>query len=285
MTEQEQYERIQEYILGRMPEEERAAFEKEMEADEALRARYKELSLLARAVRKANQEADLRIALKETEKRSARSSESGREWSYAAFAPADIERELEGLDYPFIFGWGSGEKISIPAAGFVDSPSGNTAAAGRVIQQPHYLKRTVVAFAVAASLSLAIILPHNARMAASGFDYAPSSLELQIFRGDTPDLLEKAASSYNAEDYAAALLYLDEAAADIDENLSQLSDDDSDIIARQSLTEDRSQVEWYRALTLMKEKKVHKAKRALRSIAASDSRYAEEAARVLKEVY
>ncbi len=265
MTEHEQYERIQEYILGRMPEEERAAFKKEMEADEDLRTRYKELSSLARAVRKANQEADLRMALKEAEKRSARSSESGREWSYAAFAPADIERELEEMGVP---------------------PTGPVDAAAKVIQLPYsYAKRAAVAFAVAASLSLAIILPHNARMAASGFDYAPSSLELQIFRGDTPDLLEKAASSYNEEDYAAALSYLDEAAADIDENLSQLGDDDSDIIARQSLAEDRSQVEWYRALTLMKEKKVHKAKRALRSIAASDSRYAEEAVRVLKEVY
>lgn len=264
MTEQEQYERIQEYILGRMPEEERAAFEKEMEADEDLRTRYKELSSLARAVRKANQEADLRIVLKEAEKRSARSSESGWEWSYAAFSPADIERELEEM-------------------GVHETGQG---AAAKVIQLPSdYVKRAAVAFAVAASLSLAIILPHNARMAVSGFDYAPSSLELQIFRGDTPDLLEKAASSYNAEDYASALSYLDEAAAGIDENLSQLGDDDSDIIARQSLAEDRSQVEWYRALTLMKGKKVHKAKRALRSIAASDSRYAGEAARVLKEVY
>lgn len=73
-TEIEQYERIQEYLRGRMSDEDRAAFERDLATDDSLREQYEDLRLLARSINKANQEVDLRMALEEAEKQHAESS-------------------------------------------------------------------------------------------------------------------------------------------------------------------------------------------------------------------
>ena len=47
----------------------------------------------------------------------------------------------------------------------------------------------------------------------------------------------------------------------------------------------REDISWYKAMSYMQEKKVFKAKSELRKIAKSGSSHAEEAERILKEVY
>ncbi len=221
-TEQQEYERIESYLLSRMSAEEAAAFEKEMAEDDALRARCSDMALLAHAVKRANQEADLRSSLEK------------------------IERH-------------------------------RTARSRRRIYS--------VGFLAAACLSLAVILPVNSHLADRGYDYAPAVLELQEVRGGRSELMDKAVNSYNSGDYDAALEYIEEAGRAVEAELSRLGGDDSDVVARRSLSNEQYELNWYRALTLMKDRKLFKAKRALRAIAASDSRYAAEASRVLKEVY
>ena len=222
ITEQQEYERIESYLLGRMSAEEAAAFEKEMAADDALRARCSDMALLAHAVKRANQEADLRSSLEKIERRQA----------------ARSRRRIYS-----------------------------------------------VGFLAAACLSLAVILPVNSHLAGKGYDYAPALLELQEARGGRSELMDKAVNSYNAGDYDAALEYIEEAGRAVEAELSRLGGDDSDVVARRSLSDEQYELDWYRAFTLMKDRKLFKAKRALRAIAASDSRYAAEASRVLKEVY
>ena len=221
-TEQQECERIESYLLGRMSADEAAAFEKEMAADDALRKRCSDMSLLAHAVKRANQEADLRSSLEK------------------------IERRQTARSRRRIYSWG---------------------------------------FLAAACLSLAVILPVNSHLADKGYDYAPAVLELQEVRGGRSELMDKAVNSYNSSDYDAALEYIEEAGRAVEAELSRLGGDDSDVVARRSLSDEQYELDWYRALTLMKDRKLFKAKRALRAIAASDSRYAAEASRVLKEVY
>ncbi len=221
-TEQQEYERIESYLLGRMSAEEAATFEKEMAADDALRKRCSDMSLLAHAVRRANQEADLRSSFEKIERR--RTSRLRRR----------------------IF---SGSLVAT------------------------------------ACLAISVIFPVGARLAGKGYDYAPAALELQEVRGGRPELMDKTVNSYNSGDYDAALEYLEEASCAVEAELSRLGDNDSDVVARRNLSDEQYELDWYRALTLMKDRKLIKAKRALRAIAASDSRYAAEASRVLKEVY
>ena len=295
-TELEQYERIQEYLRGRLSEKDRAAFKRDLSSDDSLRNQYDDLSLLARSIRKANQEVDLRIALEEYEKQRAESFMAVQKDTAIDAELNQIERELKDMDIPvegpkpsifkvlkdrmkgalrFIVQW------FIPADKLSAEPmSGNT-----ITFSLSYASRMAISFAVAASLALAIILPYNANLATSGFNYAPSRIELQIFRGSTFDIIEEAVNSYNNEDYRAALSYLEEARNNLKTTLAQLDNSDSDVITRQRLTNELYKIEWYCALALMKDKKVKVAKRTLRSISRSDSPFANEALDILKNVY
>ena len=168
-------------------------------------------------------------------------------------------------------------------------PSGNVSAqssgGNTTIFSLSYASRIAISFAVAASLALAIILPYNHSAGVSGYNYSPSYIELSIFRGASSDMVEKAINSYNNGDYDQAFSYLEEAKNGIESTLEQLGDDDSDVIAKQGLNNELYQIEWYRALVLMKDKKVKKAKRALRAISESNSPFANEALDILDNVY
>ncbi len=98
-------------------------------------------------------------------------------------------------------------------------------------------------------------------------------------------MLEKAINSYNNGDYGQSNSYLEEAQKGLESVLSKLGDSDSDVIAKQELSSELYQVEWYRALSLMKGKKVKEAKRLLSIIVESDSPYASDALYVLESVY
>lgn len=110
VNEKEQYERAQDYLLGRMSEEDRAAFESELKADTSLRRRVEELSSLAKAVTRVNQEIDLFIALEEAEERLS-SSEKTKD-RIALDAELDgVERELQFIGR---FSPSRDETVSVP---------------------------------------------------------------------------------------------------------------------------------------------------------------------------
>lgn len=295
-TEIEQYERIQEYLRGRMSDEERAAFEKDLTIDDSLREQYDDLSLLERSINKANQEADLRIALEETEKQLSNSPDANSNESIINTELLQVEQELRAIGVSVEEPQKSGirlykEKVMLLMQSILqwftptrDLPT-EIVSGTSVIYSLSYASRMVISFAVAVCLALAIILPHNASLASSGFNYAPSQLEFRTYRGDASDMIEKSVNSYNNGDYDSALSYLEESKKGIEISLSQLGDSDSDIIAKQNLTNELYQVDWYRALTLMKVKRVKDAKNALRSIAESDSPYSDDARAILNDVY
>lgn len=295
-TEIEQYERIQEYLRGRMSDEDRAAFEGDLAADDALRQQYEELSLLARSIKKANQEVDLRMALAETEQQIALSPDASFNNPAIETELDQIERELRMMDVPAeeperSSSQGIKEQIarffSVLAHWFI--PSGDVSAqsseGNTVVFSLSYASRMAISFAIAASLTLAIILPYNRSVGMSGYNYAPSYIELSNYRGSSSEMLENAINSYNNGDYGQAFSYLEESKNSVESTLAQLGDDDSDVIAKQGLNNELYQIEWYRALVLMKNRKVKEAKRALRAISESNSPFADEALDILDNVY
>lgn len=269
-----QYERVQNYLCGRMSDEDKAAFERDLAKDDSLRKEYDDLSLLARSIIIANKEADLRMALDDYESHictNFRDSEDNLDEELA-----QVERELSMIN-------DKGRIIDI--RGGVAAASVPAAASMNPGRHHSYASRIAISFAVAASLLLGIVLPYNAKKASSGFNYAPSHIELPTFRGGASDKIEAAVKAYNSGKYGEALAYLEEVQNDIESGLGQLGDEDSDVIAIQGLTEELYQVEWYRAIALMKDKKVKKAKRVLRAISGSNSPYAKEALDILSNVY
>jgi len=93
-TEIEQFERIQEYLRNKMSIEERTAFERELATDDSLRQRYEELALLAHAVKKSSQAADLKLSLENMGKTSEPSRIIDAELDARL---TDVERDLQKM--------------------------------------------------------------------------------------------------------------------------------------------------------------------------------------------
>ena len=295
-TEIEQYERIQEFLRGRLSDEDRAAFERDLATDDTLREQYEDLRLLARSINKTNQEVDLRMALEESEKQLAESSMAVQDEGAIDEELSRVEHELKMMGVsvedpePSVFHIlrDRVKKVfSVIRQWFLPTGylSAGSSSENTLTFSLSYASRLALSFAVAASLALAIILPYNANLASSGFNYAPSRLELQTYRGSSSDMLEKAINSYNNGDYDSTLSYLEESNKGIEMALSQLGDSDSVFFAKQELLKELFDVDWYSALAYMKSKKVKKAKTILKSISNSDSPYSSEASRILNDVY
>lgn len=94
-TEIDKYERIQNYLLGRMSDEDCVAFERELATDDTLRQQCEDMSLLARSIKKANQEVDLRIALEEFEKQLSESSMTIQDEAAIDEELSRVEQELK----------------------------------------------------------------------------------------------------------------------------------------------------------------------------------------------
>ena len=150
-----------------------------------------------------------------------------------------------------------------------------------------FIRPAVVSFAVVCAAACAYI-PYYGHMARSGYEYSMQQ-EYDIFRyrGDAPllDKLNDVISLVNEHKPQEALALLDALEADWEVALAQLGDADEYVIERAQVASVREDISWYRAISYMQAKKVFKAKSELRKIAKSGSSHAEEAERILKEVY
>lgn len=284
VSEQDRIDRIQNYLLDRMSDEDRTVFEKELATDTDLFQQYQDLSLLAYSIQKSEVTA-FRASLEEAEKQFTRHPLVVKKESELEEDLGQVEQELlsRGIRIGDPSKSANGFKTHILGV-FKNLACRFTATKKYIVQHP-YATRMAISFAVAASLALAIILPYNAKLASDGFNYAPNQLERSTFRGDSSDKLENAIGSYNEEDYKSAFSYLEEAKKDLEFTLSQLDDNDSNVLILQSLINELYQVEWYRALVFMKTKNVREAKKTLRAISKSESPFASDARQALENAY
>lgn len=150
-----------------------------------------------------------------------------------------------------------------------------------------FMRPAIVSFAVACAAACCYI-PYYGHMANSGYEYSMQQ-EYDIFRyrGDAPllDKLNDVISLVNEHKPQEALALLDALEADCDAASAQFGDTDEYIVERAQVASVREDISWYKAMSYMQEKKVFKAKSELRKIAKSGSSHAEEAERILKEVY
>ena len=155
-----------------------------------------------------------------------------------------------------------------------------------------YSLRLAISFAVVACLALAVVLPINHHLAVSGFSEAGRILEsggwqLNTLRGDNniSDLLKECYSEIHGGNYQEAQIKLVEAEKLLDEQADSLSGDNSAISELAELEQLKQDIAWCKALILMHDKKVGKAKHLLKGIAKSEGKYSLEAKRILKEIY
>ena len=98
-------------------------------------------------------------------------------------------------------------------------------------------------------------------------------------------LIELAYSQIGNNDWDAAQSSISEARAMINSALSDNAETEEDVYEQQILKLKVFDLDWYEAIILMKQGKVIKAKRALEAIASSDSPYAEIARNELDNIF
>lgn len=256
MEEQIIFEEIRSYIQGKMTSEEAAAFEEKLAKDENLRREYQNIREVGHAVTKVHSIEAIRASIKADEGKVTEPSPS-------------LESDLLNLE----------EELDL-----LDATEDKQKKSSKVVQMN--FTRIAASLAVAASLAFAVIIPVNRyQLRESGYNYAPSVLKGQLFRGDSDNLVEEAITSYNKGQYRDAETKLEQAIKELDESISQLGDSDTDIMNKLTLSSEKHEAEWYCALSYMKDRKINKAKRLLKRIAKSGGIHQEEASRILKEVY
>lgn len=263
----ERFERIRSYIKGEMSIEEAAAFERELLHDKGLASEFERIELISKAVVKVHKAEQVKEDLEMVERE---------------MAEADKLAKSLRTTTPFfkkVQQWFTPDTVEA-----TPNAQGSTMT---------FASRMVLTCAVAAALALGVFLPiNNHHMAVSGFAEAgeilkPENLQFYTFRGDD-EIADKLTAGYEEIKegrYQEAFNTLTEVEGTIDEQLASLSGDDSAVLRVSELNKMKQEAEWYRAILLMHDKKVGKAKKLLRQISKSGSVYSEEAKEILKSVY
>ena len=225
-------ERIDNYLLGRMSDEEKRLFEADLERDAELKEEFECQKQVANAVQK--------VAMRDF---------------LAKHAEERQQEKSNVIDLSEVFGIMANTVRNYFSSG----------------------QRVVWAFASVAAMVVAVVGGINYTstlntMRSDGM-LAYTELTAPIARdGNQIDaLIEQAYSQIGNNDWDAALSSIDEARAMINSALSVNSETEEDVYEQQILKLKGFDLDWYEAIVLMKQGKVIKAKRALETIASSDS--------------
>lgn len=283
-----QFERIRSYILDKMSVEDRVAFERDLIRDKELYAEYEKLKDISRAAMSVRAKEEIRSILSKVEQEHATNPSHVDEHKLQ-----ELEQDLEKLDgiedvksvslLTKIKGWFS--------PGSVEASSNSNGDTRGVTLS--YSSRLVLSFAVAAALFFAVFLPvNNHHLAVSGYQEADRLLEsgswqFNTYRSDDviADKMDNCFAQIHEGKFEEALNSINETEGAIEEKISSLSGDNSALLRISELERAKQELEWQKAVLLMHDKKVVKAKRLLKQIAKSDSIYSGKARKILKEVY
>lgn len=264
IAEKDQFERIQEYLQDRMPEEDRAAFERDLATDDVLRGRFEELSLLARSVRKACQEADLRVTLDETERQLGETSFMAEDYASIEVECVRAEEELSRI----------GARIDESAK---EAPRENKKRIGHH-RLYSFLKWTSYALAAcfAAAVCMVGILDYQTYIVGKGYDFM--SFESRI-RGRGTDNIIQAIDEGSIRD---ALSLIDSYREKINNDLTSCTEEDLDVVYE--LEADLRELDFLEAVCYLRQGTYFKARKKLQGIMAEDSIYGGDAYRLFNEL-
>lgn len=228
-------ERIDNYLLGRMSEAERAAFERDLATDAELKEEYECQKAVANAVQK--------VAMKDflTQHAAERQAESSNVIDLSTYF-----KQATGKIHEF---FSSGQRVAWTLA----------SVAAMVV-------------AIVGSVNYASTL-HN--MQGNGMlAYTELNIPVSRDGNELDALIEKAYSLIGAGEFDQALDTIGTAKAIVSENLDEPVETEEDEYEHQVLQQKLYDLEWYEAIVLMRQGKVLKAKRVLKFIASSSSPYA-----------
>ena len=239
-------ERIDNYLLGRMSEAERAAFEQDLATDAELKEEYECQKAIANAVQK--------VAMKDflTQHVVERQEESSNVIDLSTYFKQTVGKVRKFFS--------SGQRVAWTLA-------------------------SVAAMVVAIVGSVNYTSTLHTMRSNGMFAYTELTVPVARDGNKLDALIEEAYTLIGAEDFDNALDTIEDAKAMAKETLDEPVVTEEDEYEHQVLQQKLYDLEWYEAIVLMRQGKVLKAKKALDAIATSSSPYAEAARNELNTIF
>lgn len=239
-------ERIDNYLLGRMSEAERAAFERDLETDAELKEEYECQKAIANAVQK--------VAMKDFLTRHA------------------AERQEESsnvVDLSTYFKQATGKIRDFFSSG----------------QRVAWTLASVAAMVVAIVGSVNYTSTLHTMQGNGMLAYAELSAPVARDGNELDTMIEDAYDLIGEGDLDKATDAIEKAKATVSAGLAQPVETEEDEYEHQVLQQKLYDLEWYEAIVLMRQGKVLKAKKVLNAISTSDSPYADAARDELNSIF
>ena len=239
-------ERIDNYLLGRMSEAERAAFERDLVVDAELKEEYECQKAVANAVQK--------VAMKDflTQHAAERQSESNNVIDLSTYF-----KQASGKIREF---FSSGQRVAWTLA-------------------------SVAAMVVAIVGSVNYTSTLHTMQGNGMLAYTELTVPVSRDGNELDALIENAYTLIGAGEFDQALVTIGAAKTMVNEALDVPVVSEEDEYEHQVLQQKQYDLEWYEAIVLMRQGKVLKAKKALEAISTSDGPYAEVARNELNAIF
>ena len=250
-------ERIDNYLLGRMSEAERAAFERDLATDAELKEEYECQKAIANAVQK--------VAMKDFLTQHA----AERQEVELSVAADLAESNGSVIDLTSLF-----SRISDKVQGFFSSG-----------QRVAWTLASVAAMVVAIVGSVNYTSTLNTMQGNGMLAYAELSAPVARDGNELDTMIEDAYNLIGEGDLDKATDAIEKAKATVSARLAEPVETEEDEYEHQVLQQKLYDLEWYEAIVLMRHGKVLKAKKALNAISTSDSPYADAAQNELNSIF
>jgi len=239
-------ERIDNYLLGRMSEAERAAFERDLATDAELKEEYECQKAVANAVQK--------VAMKDflTQHAAERQAERSNVVDLSTYF-----KQATGKIREF---FSSGQRVAWTLA-------------------------SVAAMVVAIVGSVNYTSTLNTMQGNGMLAYAELSAPVARDGNNLDTMIEDAYDLIGEGDLDKATDAIEKAKATVSARLAQPVETEEDEYEHQVLQQKQYDLEWYEAIVLMRQGKVLKAKKALEAISTSESPYVEAARNELNTIF
>ena len=230
-------ERIDNFLLGRMSEAEKAAFERDLETDAELKEEYECQKAIANAVQK--------VAMKD----------------FLTQHAAERQEERSNVDLSTYFKQATGKIRDFFSSG----------------QRVAWALASVAALVVVIVGSVNYTSTLHTMQTNGMLAYAELTAPVARDGNELDSIMEDAYDLIGEDELDKAMNAIERAKATVSEGLAQPVETEEDEYEHQVLHQKLYDLEWYEAIVLMRQGKVIKAKKALNAIANSNSPYADVA--------
>ena len=230
-------ERIDNFLLGRMSEAEKAAFERDLETDAELKEEYECQKAIANAVQK--------VAMKD----------------FLTQHAAERQEERSNVDLSTYFKQATGKIRDFFSSG----------------QRVAWALASVAALVVVIVGSVNYTSTLHTMQTNGMLAYAELTAPVARDGNELDSIMEDAYDLIGEGELDKAMNAIERAKATVSEGLAQPVETEEDEYEHQVLHQKLYDLEWYEAIVLMRQGKVIKAKKALNAIANSNSPYADVA--------